>query len=238
MAVRFQSLYALPPGGIPGLPLSKSQAGYHRAQQRMKRQFEYIYAHDVWGNGSGEGSLEIHTRPYVRFLQGFLRDRAIASVVDFGCGDWQFSQTIDWSGIDYRGFDIVPSVILANRAKYQKANIIFHEIEPPYNALPEADLLIVKDVLQHWSDESVFAFLPVLARYRYALVTNCVNPAGSTKNLPIEDAGFRYLDIRLPPFNLAAREVLSFANHRGLRERLFEKPRWLKKVLLVENIGR
>ena len=26
--------------------------------------------------------------------------------VDVGCGDWQFSRLIDWSGIDRRGIDV------------------------------------------------------------------------------------------------------------------------------------
>ena len=203
----------------------------------MKQQFEYIYAHDVWGNGSGEGSLPVHVRPYLRFLERFIRARAIGSVVDFGCGDWQFSRLIDWGEISYRGFDIVTSVIQENRQRYQSDHITFHQIESPLE-LPGADLLIVKDVLQHWSDNSVQAFLPLLSRFRYALVTNCVNPAGPTKNDPIEDGGFRYLDLRLPPFNIAARQVFSFSNYRNLRERIFEKPRWRKKVFLVEHSPR
>lgn len=204
----------------------------------MKRVFEHIYEHDMWGNGSGEGSLPVHARPYANFLQRFLRERGIRSVVDFGCGDWQFSRTIDWGQTEYRGYDIVTQVILANRAQYQTERTTFHEIEAPYGDLPRADLLIAKDVLQHWSDRSIFDFLPVLTRFRYALITNCVNPAGPTANLPIKDGAFRYLDLRLPPFNLPAREVFSFTNHRTLADRVFGKPRWRKKVLLIEPSGR
>jgi hypothetical protein len=101
--------------------------------------------------------------------------------------------------------------------------------------LPEAELLIVKDVMQHWSDKAVVAFLPVLARFRYALITNCVNPAGPTINLPIEDGGFRHLDLRLPPFNINAPEVFSFTNYRSPAKRFWEKPRWRKIVLLLEK---
>lgn len=203
----------------------------------MKGQFEYIYAHGVWGNGSGEGSLPVHTRTYIQFLERFIRSRAIGSVVDYGCGDWQFSKLVDWGKVNYRGFDIVGSVIQNNRQRYQRDCITFHEIFSPQE-LPSADLLIVKDVLQHWSDDSIRAFLPVLERFRYALVTNCVNPAGPTRNDPIEDGGFRYLDLRLPPFNVAAEQMLSFSNYRSLRSRFVEKPRWRKKVLLVQKSNR
>lgn len=203
----------------------------------MKTVFERIYANNDWGHGSGEGSLPGHVGPYVAFLRKFLRRNGIRSVVDFGCGDWQFSRLIDWRGIDYRGYDVAGAVISANRSRYQSEHISFHEVAENPGNLPPADLLIVKDVLQHWSDGAIFDFLPRLSRFRFALITNCVNPAGPTENLPIADGGFRYLDLRLAPFRLAAREVLSFSNDRPLRERLFGKPRWTKIVLLVENPG-
>ncbi|HLY06463.1 MAG TPA: methyltransferase [Rhizomicrobium sp.] len=201
----------------------------------MKNVFERIYANNDWRHGSGEGSLALHVRPYVEFLERFLRRKRVGSVVDFGCGDWQFSQMIPWGNIEYRGFDIVPAVVAANRARFQTPRISFHEIGSDHSALPPADLLIVKDVLQHWSDETVVRFLPLLSRYRYALITNCVNPEGPTENLPIADGDFRYVDIRLSPFHVDAREVFSFSNYRPFPKRLFEKPRWVKKVLLTEH---
>jgi SAM-dependent methyltransferase len=201
----------------------------------VQKVFKTIYAQNIWGHGSGEGSLAVHVRPYVKFLEKFLARHRIASVVDFGCGDWQFSRAMRWDGVRYRGYDIVPDVIAANRQYYESGNISFHEIGLDFEALPPADLLIVKDVLQHWSDETVLYFLPVLSRFPLALITNCVNPSGVTENLPIADGGFRYLDVRLPPFRVKAKEVFSFTNHQPPAKRLLEKPRWVKKVLLVEN---
>lgn len=201
----------------------------------MKQIFERIYMHNHWGHGSGEGSLAIHAHPYVEFLQRFLRRKRIGSVVDFGCGDWQFSSAIRWGDIEYRGYDIVPAVIAANRQRYQKGRISFHEMGTSLAELPAADLLIVKDVLQHWSNEAISNFLPLISRYRFALITNCVNPAGPTQNVPTADGGFRYLDVRLSPFVVEADEVFSFSNYRPFPKWLFEKPRWVKKVLLVDN---
>ncbi|HEX3431006.1 MAG TPA: methyltransferase [Rhizomicrobium sp.] len=201
----------------------------------MRQVFERIYVRNDWGHGSGEGSLPVHTRPYVKFLQQFLHRQRIKSVVDFGCGDWQFSKSIRWDDIEYRGYDIVPAIVSANRQRYQEKKISFHEIGGDFADLPAADLLIVKDVLQHWSDETIRDFLPVLSRYPLALITNCVNPAGVTENLAIADGGFRYLDVRLPPFLVKAKDVLSFSNYRPSVKRLIEKPRWVKKVLLVNS---
>jgi SAM-dependent methyltransferase len=199
----------------------------------MKAQFEAIYEGNRWGQGSGEGSYAIHTRGYVAFLQKFLAEHPIKTVLDFGCGDWQFSQSIDWRGVHYLGLDIVDSVIEANQRRFGTANVEFRVRADDAIPLPDADLLISKDVLQHWSNAKIHAFLPQLSRYRYALITNCVNPRGPTTNRDIEDGDFRYLDLRSPPFNLEAEVAYSFTNHRLLP--IFRRPRWRKHVLLLST---
>ena len=142
----------------------------------MQARFEHIYASREWGAGSGEGSAKAHTRGYVRFLRRFLRREGIRSVVDLGCGDWQFSRLIDWSGIQYDGFDIVPGVVGRNGWMFSASNVRFHHFTTHWQDLPKADLLIVKDVLQHWSNGTIRDFLPTLERYPLALITNCVDP--------------------------------------------------------------
>src|SRR5215469_13142439 len=197
----------------------------------MKEQFEEIYSENKWLHGSGEGSQPHHTKSYVSFLQDFLGKNNIKSVVDMGCGDWQFSQFIDWKGIDYQGFDVVTSVIEANKKRFSSPGVRFNLAAGNGADLPVANLLIAKDVLQHWSNESVKAFLPNFKKYDYCLITNCVNPNGNTTNDNIENGGFRYLDLRLPPFAIQAEELFSFTNNRGIIGSLLSKPRWLKKVL-------
>ncbi|WP_099864626.1 class I SAM-dependent methyltransferase [Pararhizobium haloflavum] len=195
----------------------------------MRDRFEEIYRTAEWeGGGSGEGSHPVHTFGYRRFLGRFLRENAIRSVVDLGCGDWQFSRRIDWRGIDYQGFDVVPMVVEANQRRYGSDTIRF-ELAPDFENLPQADLIIAKDVLQHWSNASILDFLPVLQRYRHALITNCVTPDGLSQNSDIADGDFRPVDLRLEPFSMAAEPVYSFRNAQSLVPGI--KPRWRKIVL-------
>ena len=201
----------------------------------MNQRFEQIYETNEWQHGSGEGSLPIHTRSYVAFLERFLVERGIRSVVEMGCGDWQFSKDVRWGVASYRGFDVVRSVIASNQAQHARDGVEFQLYSGNPAELPAADLLIVKDVLQHLSDRAVAEFLPHLPRFKYALLTNCVNPRGLTVNRDIVDGDFRYLDLRLSPFHLAATEVHAFTNTMGWMARLLRRPRWFKRVLLVEG---
>ena len=201
----------------------------------MSQRFEQIYETNEWQHGSGEGSLPVHTQGYVAFLESFLVKRGIQSVVEMGCGDWQFSKNVRWGAASYRGFDVVKSVIARNQASHARAGVSFELYSGNPAELPAADLLIVKDVLQHLSDRAVAEFLPHLPRFKHALLTNCVNPRGPTVNRDIVDGDFRYLDLRHSPFHLAATEVFAFTNTMGWMARVLRRPRWFKRVLLVEG---
>jgi hypothetical protein len=204
----------------------------------MNTRFEEIYATNEWGHGSGEGSLPIHTAGYSSFLESFVVKRNVSSIVDMGCGDWQFSKNIRWGSAHYHGFDVVPQVIELNIKTYSQENVLFSLYSGDPAELPAADLLIVKDVLQHLSNQRIIDFLPNLNRFRFCLLTNCVNPKGRTDNRDITDGDFRYLDLRLPPFNVNATEVYSFTNAMSPLQRFVRAPRWRKIVLLLENTAK
>lgn len=173
--------------------------------------FNDIYRNSKWGNGSGPGSGEVFTLAYRSFLSSFIRVKGIRSVLDIGCGDWQFSKLIDWSRIDYHGIDVASDVIEANTEKYAKANIKFSHLDAVECDLPDADLVIIKDCLQHLSTENVQIILDKLKRYKNVLVIQDVK--GRRVNGDCVDAGYRALDIRRAPFNLNAERVFSFGNN-------------------------
>src|SRR5262249_54067998 len=121
-----------------------------------RKVFLDIYDNDTWGFGSGHGSLPRVTKPYSLFLQNFIRNNPIQTVVDYGCGDWQFSRIIDWDGIHYVGLDVSDELIVRNRRRYGTTTVRF-ELSPQKCAdLPSGDLLLVKDVLQHLPNSYVF----------------------------------------------------------------------------------
>src|SRR5260370_34974936 len=113
----------------------------------MQQRFEEIYRRNEWLHGSGVGSLAVHTRGYVRFLQRFLRRHRVKSVVDLGCGDWQFSRFVDWSAVTYTGYDVVESVVSANRARFAAPNGSFHPRDRSVQAMRKADQLLCQNAL-------------------------------------------------------------------------------------------
>jgi SAM-dependent methyltransferase len=169
--------------------------------------FDHIYTNNLWKFGSGSGSTEANTRHYRWFLDSFLKTNHIKSVVDLGCGDWQFSQLMNWTGVDYLGVD-VSSVVLANTKTFARPGIEFRELDAVTDELPPADLLIAKDVLQHWSNAEIISFLPKLKTYRMSLITNGFHPQGMTQlNHDIPPGNWRPVDLLIPPFNLSGSYV-------------------------------
>lgn len=165
-----------------------------------QKAFSAIYEANAWGRGSGVGSEPQYTVEYVALLRQFLTEHQIKSVVDFGCGDWQFSQLIDWTGIKYQGFDIVASVIDSNRQRFGSVNIRFEHVVVG-TALPCADLLICKDVLQHLPTAVVRRNLSIFKQlYPHLLITNDIAPVEGT-NSDIDAGQWRPLRLDQAPFN-------------------------------------
>ena len=182
--------------------------------------FEQIYRNGRWANGSGSGSDPANTERYRVFVERFIVQNSIQTVVDLGCGDWRSSSLIDWSRVGYHGVDVVESVIARNQRRYQAGNIRFAQLNDEHE-LPHADLLIVKDVLQHLPNSEIHRMSGFLARFHLALVTNTVTsdlyrPDGTVVRIEEVNtdvpAGFmRPVDVLGPPFNWPGEEVLRYS---------------------------
>jgi SAM-dependent methyltransferase len=187
----------------------------------MEQQFSGIYSGNAWDKDirSGPGSAADLNRPYVDLLQKFIRERNIRSVVDLGCGDWSFSKLIDWSGVDYLGVDVVPALIDHLNRMYGRPGVRFMHGNLLTCDLPEADLAVSKDVLQHWPNDAIQAFFGRLRRFKYAILTNDHKVVcRSWKRLwrakeifsPNSDTpagGYRPVRLREAPFNLPATQL-------------------------------
>jgi SAM-dependent methyltransferase len=201
------------------------------ANQDAEEIFTYIYDNGIWGRNaegkgfSGGGSLVENAQTYMNFLQEFLKANEIKTVVDVGCGDWTFSQNICWEGIQYTGYDVVRKVIDENIKKFSNSSIKFIQGDLTHLDLPNADLLICKDVLQHLPHQNIFHLLQQAYKYKYCLITNDVDPHSfSSQNNSIQQGEYRTLDLTKAPFNVAGIKVLTYRSDTNF-----------KQVLLIVN---
>jgi len=177
--------------------------------------FSRIYNHAEWGTEarSGLGSKEATTREFRVFLEAFLQDHGITSIVDAGCGHWPtgYQRLMNWQGVHYHGVDIVPYVVNENLAHFGNVRVLEDrnlasakcDVGSACGVLPCADLLLVKDVLMHLPNAAILDFLQSSinvhpSRYRMVmLVQNAVPVSMPIRQMVDIEAG------QLLPFNIA-----------------------------------
>jgi SAM-dependent methyltransferase len=174
--------------------------------KKLGQTFNEIYEKGSWSVGpdgkgtSGSGSTLGVTGEYRAFLAEFIKSHDIKSVVDAGCGDWEFSSSIDWNHARYLGVDISTTVIEAVKRKYENETTKF-KVGDVTDSLPPADLLVCKDVLQHLPNALIKKFIRNNLRkgkYKWAIITNDRGP----ENPDIHAGDYRYINLSAPPFSV------------------------------------
>ena len=175
-----------------------------------KEVFSKIYKEDLWHGGSGAGSEIENVKEYVNILQKYIDKPEIETVLDLGCGDWQFSKFLNLSSVSYLGVDVVESVIEFNSNSYSASNIEFISRDITTYEIPKVDLIICKDVLQHLCNKDVIEILiKIIKSSKFSLITNDFTSGGSV-NKDINNGNYRCLDLSLSPFNLDVLTVIEF----------------------------
>ena len=175
-----------------------------------------------WGNTSGPGSDSFHTAEYRSFLGKFICLNSIRSVVDVGCGDWQSSRFIDFGGARYTGFDVVESVIARNNKLYGNDLVGFHLMPSDMMSVQAGDLLIMKDVLQHLSDQVILRMQQTLfPKFRNILLVNSYRKLDTPQNIDIDTGSFRCLDLKAAPYSFPGVYLMEYGSPVWERVRVF-----------------
>lgn len=180
----------------------------------METIFTAIYENRVWGDNrrgeyrgsSGGGSdVEYNRERYVPFLKKFIRDHGVRTVADLGCGDFRCGPLIyEDLDVHYTGYDTYRAVVEhhqeTTQSLLQKYTFRTLDVYQERDKLVGADLCILKDVLQHWSQEHIRTFLDNVIRrklYRWILICNCSFQRGDGED--IQDGEFRPLSAEYLP---------------------------------------
>lgn len=180
---------------------------------KMQEVFEKIYLSKKWVKNcenptsiSGPGSFPEVTGNWLTRLQNFVQENQISSVVDYGCGDFVVYKNFDWKTIKYTGIDISPAAIqLAKMNAPSTENFTF--ICEKTLDLPAADLLIIKDVLGHWSG---LRTTRDLGDKRYLITDFLYYNMQKFKYILIVDAIHQVIEEYFPKKFKPAKEVLLF----------------------------
>ncbi|MFV3074587.1 class I SAM-dependent methyltransferase [Niveispirillum fermenti] len=181
--------------------------------------FQDVYKSEIWGKDksgfcSGLGSVDPDiVLPYCRAVLFFLN--AIGqkqSVVDFGCGDFKVGSRLRPYFAAYTACDIVPELIESHKQQYKDLNVDFRCIDATVEELPQAEIIIIRQVLQHLSNADILKLLPKFKKFKYIIFTDHTPVHRKfTPNLDITTGGYTRmqagsgLDLLSHPFYLEPR---------------------------------
>jgi len=217
-----------------------------RARKSLRRKFTDIYHSDVWRQPgkdrlkfySGRGSDDEFSSQYVRLVSEFIRQHGVRSVLDIGCGDFRVGKQLVMLNpdISYIGADIVEPLIRHNSEVFSGLrNVKFLCIDASRDQFPNADLILIRQVLQHLSNRNIAAILSKTRKYRWILASDAVPPNGSAG--PNEDMTDGYvardngLYLEQPPFNERCTCLLTTSVYKPDGTEIFENIR----TMFIEN---
>jgi hypothetical protein len=225
------------PDFLVDLRTNRKLAAIRRKHARLSVQqvFIDIYRRKLWGRAnahsstffSGAGSHDTAiVSPYVDAVQNFLSSLPVKpDVVDLGCGDFAVGSKLRSYCRTYIACDIVPDLIENNRMQFERMGVDFRLIDLSENELPKGDVVFIRQVLQHLSNDLICKAVSKIAQnYRYLILTehlpedrnfipNLDKPVGPDMRLEINSG----VVLTKSPFHLAVRDerVLCEAAHFG-----------------------
>jgi hypothetical protein len=152
---------------------------------------------------SGPGSTLEYSAPYREFLVSYLVEHDVRSILDLGCGDLVIMNAVIKRDpeISYVGVDCLLERVVKNRALYPDLSCFCDDVRlPDRERFRWFDLVICKDVIQHWDTPTIHAWLRAITAFGVpALVTNCAR--GEQINWDIGMGDFRPVDLTKHPFS-------------------------------------
>ncbi len=185
----------------------------------MKRVFSEIYRRNAWGDSesvSGPGSTVTRTAAFREELEGLLREIEVESILDAGCGDFNWMKEMRVGVKRYIGVDIVEEIIEEDRRRYEREDRTFIGLDITRDDLPMADLILCRDALVHFSFDDMRSAIRNFKKSGAAhlLTTTFTRFA---PNIDIETGGWRQVNLEISPFNFPAplRVIDEKCHHSG-----------------------
>lgn len=165
--------------------------------------FSDIFKRKGWGSQesvSGTGSEIDQTRILIQKLPQLFRDLEIKNILDLPCGDFHWMKQVDLGTIHYTGADLLPQIILENTRLHQCDNVSFQTLNLIQDPLPQADLILCRDCLVHFSFQDARAALENIcqSQSKYLLTTTFTT---RTRNRDITTGQWYPIHLQMAPFD-------------------------------------
>jgi len=169
-----------------------------------RRVFTEIYERHLWGASetvSGDGSTLESSASLRDTLPRLLAELGAESLLDAGCGDFNWMKTVNLNGVRYIGIDVVEPLIRRNVELYGYESRTFLVADITKHRVLNADVALCRHCLIHLSNRQVCLALRNLKNTgaKYLLATTF--PA-LTSNADIWPGSFRPINLEIQPFNL------------------------------------
>ena len=205
--------------------------------------FERVYAEGRWTHGpdgarcgsgwshveSGQGEMAL------KAVMDVVYSMKIRSIADVPCGDGCFARALTSAlhnrtsaegepAVEYTGVDIVQSLVATNNERLADAStrFIHADVVASASALPRAELIFSRQMLQHLCNDDVHQFLihVALSSARYALLTTFQTDYDFVNtDISCASGSFRPQDLTKPPFSLPA-PLMLFNEHYPIDKRV------------------
>jgi SAM-dependent methyltransferase len=168
----------------------------------MEAIFSEIYYSRAWGGEesvSGPGSGVQRTASFRSNLSMLLEELHAEVLLDAGCGDFNWMKETELAGCRYIGVDVVPDLIRKNAQEFEMPRRTFLNLDLTEHDLPQADVVLCRDCLVHFSFEHIFKAIRNFKRSksRYLLTTTFID---WPDNIDIATGGWRQINLQIPPF--------------------------------------
>lgn len=199
---------------------------------KYQKIFSEVYSKGLWGRSndptqqfySGKGSHDNNiTSVYLYNVSEYLKNmKNKPNVVDLGCGDFNIGSQIRQFCNKYIACDIVNDLVEYNKNKYKNLSVDFRLLDIVTDQLPDGDIVFIRQVLQHLSNESINKIIPKLYQnYRALVLTEHLPLNEFNPNIDKPDGAEIRLDINSgivlteKPFNLQVLEENIICEAKG-----------------------
>jgi len=147
------------------------------------RVFSQIYKQKLWGEDdkvryfSGAGSRIGKARWWIGQVRRHIKQHGCVSVADVGCGDLTIAREImqHTPDIEYVGYEVFEDLVTQHHQQHPHLDIRHVDACHTPELIQSADVLLVKDVLQHWQDDQIVSFMDHVTsggRFKHIIMQN------------------------------------------------------------------